>query len=247
MAISLPRYFSSDVELWFIQADACFSEAHTQKQKYQALLAALPSEALQKVKDTLRTAASDPEPYTLLKQALLSCMTVSEEDRITQLLAGESLGDRTPSDMLAHMLDLLGAVPSGREETIVRHLFMQKMPAEVQPILAACRVDITLKHLAETADRIIRVQVPRVSAVASPQSDLESRVSRLERKLEELTVEVRGLALRNRSATPKSRTRTSASRTRSRSRGRPGECYYHQAFGDQARKCTKPCSFQENK
>ena len=36
-------------------------------------------------------------------------------------------------------------------------------------------------------------------------------------------------------------------RRRSRSRDRPGSsCYYHQRFGEKARKCGSPCSYQQS-
>ena len=117
----------------------------------------------------------------------------------------------------------------------------------------------SLEEVAELVDRIndivpVTTQVaatgmPVPGQVASAQPATEQQGSSMEaltQTMAELTRELQVMSaqLRHRSSRPRSRGRYSQNRRRSQSRsGNSQLCYYHNRFGDNARKCTKPCAY----
>lgn len=271
----LPPFQSEDPELWFLQVEPIFLNGATEKEKYSHLMAALPFAIVQRVRDVLVTLSTSETPYTSLKQLLLQRLAPSQEAKLEQLLQGEQLGDRRPSELLVSMLALLGATPSAREEVMVRHLFIKKMPSSTQEILVSLDPALALTDVAATADRIQRVHSPQVSSISAPSppqptfslpppigaippghlTATDVRLSLLERCLADLTMEVRGLAAAIQSGSHH-HSRSASGRRNSFRRGSPspgrrsfpnGHCYYHHTFGDKAQKCSPPCAFQGNR
>ena len=93
--------------------------------------------------------------------------------------------------------------------------------------------------------------VPQLLACNNPDpilphaDDVNTRLGNLEQQLQQLLN-----ISRSRSTSRNSSRSRSRSRSHSRSRrppritnGNPSHCWYHQQFGNQARKCTPPCSF----
>ena len=71
------------------------------------------------------------QPYTKLKAELIRRTSVSEQNRLNKLLISEELGDRTPSQLLSRMQQLLGE--KQLEPSILKQLFVQRLPMNVQP------------------------------------------------------------------------------------------------------------------
>ncbi|KAH6945447.1 hypothetical protein HPB50_008501 [Hyalomma asiaticum] len=112
--------------------------------------------------------------YTTLKQLLISCLTPSEPQRLQQLLHHTELGDRTPSQLLRHMRQLLhtdGATTTDADSRLLRELFLQRLPVNVRMILASA-ADKRLSDLAELADSVLAVAPPSVAAL---QPDIAGR------------------------------------------------------------------------
>ncbi|KAH6931351.1 hypothetical protein HPB50_023916 [Hyalomma asiaticum] len=64
----------------------------------------------------------------MLKQLLISRLTPSEPQRLQQLLHDTELGDRTPSQWLRHMRQLLhtaDATTTDADSRLLRELFLQ--------------------------------------------------------------------------------------------------------------------------
>ncbi|BHF68324.1 hypothetical protein SprV_0301135800 [Sparganum proliferum] len=95
-------------------------------------------------------------PYSALKAEILRHNAVSDRQRYHQLIKEESLGDRKPSELLRRMQTLIGDMQV--DEKLVKEMFQERLPADVQTILASGSQDLTLSHLAEMADRMIEVQ-----------------------------------------------------------------------------------------
>ncbi|KAH6944451.1 hypothetical protein HPB50_003209 [Hyalomma asiaticum] len=111
--------------------------------------------------------------YTTLKQLLISRLTPSEPQRLQQLLHDTELGDRTTSQLLRHMRQLLhtdGATTTDTDSRLLRELF-QRLPGNVRMILASA-ADKRLSELAELADSVLAVAPPSVAAL---QPDIAGR------------------------------------------------------------------------
>lgn len=232
VAIRVPPFWPEKPAVWFAQIEGQFaiSGITADATKYNYVISSLEPRYAAEIEDII----IDPPAvgkYDRLKQELIARLSLSQEQQIRRLLEGEELGDRKPSQFLRHLRSLAGAAVS---DVVVRSLWTSRLPANVQAILSA-QTDSSLDTAAQLADKIIEV-IPR-SHVAST-STPSSEVTELRSQVEELRLQ---LAQLQHASRPHSRSRTG--RSRSRSRHRPGICWYHNCFGDRAKKCVAPCNF----
>lgn len=270
VALRLPTFWASNPQVWFLQVECQFALAGVTSQltRYRHVVSVLPQEVAAEIIDIL-SAPPTTTPYDTLKTAVLERTMTSERRRIQQLLSAEEIGDRRPSQFLRHMQALLGDRASATDPTLMRQLFLHKLPVHVQMILAS-DTSSALPELAAQADRIMEVATPTISATAgpspasapctnhsstSPPSVVHpDPLARLQADVDRLSSLV-AAALSPRPAHPRSH-----ARRRSRSRAHPrsgspaaandvppdGVCWYHQRFGQAARRCTRPCTWPGN-
>lgn len=267
VAVRLPPFWHRNPTIWFIQAETQFQLAGISQQltMYRHIVAALPPEIAMEVADVLQTPPQQDQ-YTRLKSAILDRTTLTERKRLQQLLNAEELGDRRPSQLLRSMEALLGDRAPTFDAQLLRELFMQRLPPQVQMILAAAS-SLPLHNLAQQADKIMEVVGPGVAAVSQPIPDLSAVPTRAPQgdvyaRLDALSVDVSHLresidalshahtGRRRLSHRRRSGSRSSQSRRRSPSRdgnsSSPPWCWYHHRFGDKAERCTRPCGWSEN-
>ena len=273
VSLKLPPFWPHDPTIWFAQVEAQFQtrQITSQLTKFSYVVSSLQPEIAQEVRDLLISPPS-VDPYDKLKTELIKRTSESEQKRLHQLLISEELGDRKPSQLLRRMKQLLGE--NKLEERILRQLFLQRLPQNVQLILASSSDAVDLEQLALIADKIVEVAVPlavsNVSAGSAtapttmpPHSSYDSRLDEMQAQISQLTSLVKSLVTnesqdnhrvyggRERSRDRYKKRDRSSSRSRSRSRyqsknpPRAGsDCWYHWRFGDKALKCVKPCSFE---
>ncbi|XP_078051638.1 uncharacterized protein LOC144477776, partial [Augochlora pura] len=167
-------FWKSNHELWFTHMEAQFDTASitTERTRSSYVIQNLDESTLVDVGDILRDAAVT-NPYTRLKERLISVFAQGEEKRLQTLLSEVDLGDRRPSP-----------VP----DSLLKSLWMQRLPSHAQGILTTCSVD--LDELARLADKILDLsrQNVRAASTSSPGMDdwaqkvdwLVERISRLE-------------------------------------------------------------------
>lgn len=242
VSIKLPPYWPSDPQLWFVQAEAQFAlrGINVQKTMFDYVVACLSPEFAAEVREIIIQPPAE-EPYNKLKALLIKRTMASEQKRLQQLLNTEELGDRTPTQLLRRMHQLLGDKALTLDKSFLRELFLQRLPAPVRMVLAATTEATSLDELATLADRIMEAQSVNsfISAVNSPPSTELSQLREEVKQLKQLL-----------------NSRRSNSRSRHNSRGRSPSpahpqshsdvCWYHQRFGDAARKCHPPCSKSGN-
>lgn len=249
-----PAFWRSDPTLWFAQIDSIFvrNKILADQTKFHCVVSTIESAILAQVSDIVKS----PPPigaYEELKKRLIAHFSDSEEQRLRKLLQQIELGDRKPSHLLQEMRHL-GA---GVNEDILKTLWMQRLPTNIQTILAACSEP--LPALAIIADKCYEVRVfnsfSEVSEVRTTKqatfTNPEQR-SNTEDKIEELEVQIRNLT--------KAINRLSRSRSSSRSNfhanaHEDGEasntkngkelCWYHRKYGKKAKKCGGDCSYQQ--
>ncbi|KAG0431385.1 hypothetical protein HPB47_021837, partial [Ixodes persulcatus] len=142
-------------------------------------------------------AAPTSNQYDNLKAAILARKTTSERSRLQHLLNMEELGDQRPSQLLRRMRQLLGDATSDADTSLLRELFLQRLPNNMVVVLAAAE-DMPLERLADLADRVAEYSTPPVvaatsfqsrtsdPAAASPSQDIAARLSRLEKAIQDL-------------------------------------------------------------
>ncbi|KAL4718235.1 hypothetical protein ACJJTC_016861 [Scirpophaga incertulas] len=198
----------------------------------------------------------ETEPYSKLKNAIISRFSESYEEKVRRLLESEPIGDRKPSSFLRHLRSLAGPC---FPEQLLETIWLNRLPRHVQLILAS-RKEQTLEDLWDLADQLMEItshtppapvtfEVSSSQAAAPNAADFQD----LNRKVEELTRAVAALTAAGPSggahhfhchATSRRRNR-SHSRSRSRSRNMQ-LCWYHDRFASKARKCEQPCQWSNN-
>ncbi|KAH6947198.1 hypothetical protein HPB50_017565 [Hyalomma asiaticum] len=173
--IRLPPFWTAKPQLWFLQVESQFTARRITGEltKYHHVVASLPPAIASEIRDLL-VAPPAENAYTTLKQLLISRLTPSEPQRLQQLLHDTELGDRTPSQFLRHMRQLLhtdGATTTDTDSRLLRELFLQRLPGNVRIILASA-ADKRLSELAELADSVLAVAPPSVAAL---QPDIAGR------------------------------------------------------------------------
>lgn len=256
VGVKTPAFNADDPLLWFAQLEGQFalSNITTDNTKFYHVLAQLEPQHSAEVRDLIVDPPATGK-YEKLKTELIKRLSASQERKIKQLLMHEELGDRKPTQFLRHLQQLAGpTVPT----EFIRSIWSSRLPPNLQTI-AAMQANSSLEEVAELVDRIndivpVSMQVaatgqPAPGQVASTQPSTAdqqgSTVEALTQAVAALTrkVEVMSAQLRH---TSRSRSRGRYRHNRNRSRSRQGNhqyCFYHNRFGDNARKCTQPCTY----
>ena len=158
VSLKLPPYWPADPHVWFAQVEAQFATRGitAERTKYHHIIAALTPEIAQEVRDLLLNPPQDT-PYKTLREELIKRTTATEQKRLQQLLTDEVLGDRKPTQLLRHMRQLLG--DRALEDSILRQLFLQRLPANVQLVMTTAGDSMTMEQLAELADKVMDVSI----------------------------------------------------------------------------------------
>jgi len=240
VSLKIPPFWPSDPEIWFAQVEAQFSTKGitTQKTKFEYIIASLTTEYATEVRDLILQ-PPDHNPYDTLKEQLIKRTAASEQRRLQQLFSAEELGDRKPTQLLRHMQQLLGDKASITDSSFLRELFLQRLPPNVRMVLASSADTITLEELASLADKIMEVATPIIATVGSSQVSAE---------IDQLRSEIASLKRLAETRTKPFPTRRTTRRTPSPApQQSPSDlCWFHQRFGDNARKCRPPCAKSGN-
>ncbi|XP_047990749.1 uncharacterized protein LOC125229853 [Leguminivora glycinivorella] len=161
VTVKLPPFWADRPAVWFAQAEAQFHLAgiKTDITKFSHVISIIDQRLIGEIEDVIMNPPED-DKYKILKEELIRRLSVSEQQRVERLLSSEELGTRKPSAFLRHLQSLAG---TAKDDTILRQLWMRRLPGQVQAILTA-QSDISLEKLAELADKIMEVN-------PSPQSN----------------------------------------------------------------------------
>ncbi|KAM7292675.1 uncharacterized protein ISCGN_025813 [Ixodes scapularis] len=259
----LAKFWPADPLVWFAQVESQFVTARitSQATKFHHVVASLPPEVAMEIRDLILSPPDD-QPFDKLRSELIKRTSASEQRRLQQLITSEELGDRTPSQLLRRLQQLVGDRLPTFDTSLLRELFLQRLPSNVRMVLVSTP-SMSLDDLAQLADRIMEVALPIVSSIdrmlgettatTRPQhtgSDYPASlvVTELRQQISELTAQVAALVSRPpalHQSRSTSRPRYSSSPRRQR-QNNEGLCWYHRTFGDDARRCHQPCSASGN-
>ena len=250
--VKLPPFWPKDPELWFAQIEAQFGTRgiRQSKTKFDYVVSCLSPEFATEVRDLLLRPPEE-NPYETLKDQLTKRTSDSEQRRIKELLSAEEIGDRKPTQVLRRIQQLLGGTVT-IEDTLLRELFLQRLPPNVRMVLTPSASALNLNQLAELADRILEASpTPTVAATncdGTTTTQLATQVAQLTERLDKLTSQMTKTInhltrhrRQSRSRSPGGSYRRRSSSTSSTIEPDDGLCYYHRKFGDQATKCRPPC------
>ncbi|XP_070169423.1 uncharacterized protein [Polyergus mexicanus] len=152
--------------------------------KYSSVIQHLNEQALLAIAELIEN-PPEKDKYLHVKNILINRFTDSEEKRLRQLLAGVELNDKKPSDLLRKIKQLVGGAIS---ENVLHSIWLQRLPSQVQAILAVVE-DCPLIKLAELADKILdRETSLQVATIASPVEENTSNFTNLERRIAALEI-----------------------------------------------------------
>ena len=259
VSIKLPQFWPDKTRFWFAQAEAQF---HTkgitnEKTKFSHVVTMLDSKTATQAMDVIEV-PDTVEPYTVLKRPLTKAYTLTDSEKAARIIDMTGLGDRTPSQCLADMLQLVPQGQAADPGFLFREHFLRQLPQEVRTQLVQTTKTATtaenLRELAEEADRYFLSNGSRISAVASPSNILVSSASTDPDPVSVGSTEADVFAISGRGGSgPRGSHQSSGSRGRGGARQgfRPSKtftfCYYHAKFGDKAQNCVEPCQFQSVK
>lgn len=140
MAVNLPTFWLSDPELWFHQVEAVFDNRTPRvtqdATKYNYVLAALPQEVAQSVRQIIRLPANTPDRYERLRTALYATYGKSPAKKNMELIefasSQEEITDIKPTVLMMHIRDL----SDSSYEALERAIFLCRLPSEVRLALA---------------------------------------------------------------------------------------------------------------
>ena len=245
--IRLPEYVAHDPECWLAQIESQFDLGRitSQTTKYRYLVSAIPKCLVSDLRDLIITPPASA-PYDTLKTAILKRNSPSEPAKLEALLHGLQLDDRTPSQLLRLMRQVAGNFAN--DESLLKHIWLKRMPTSVTSVLAMLVDTATLDHLAASADTIMDYIPPSSRLIANtthvPSTSTSPNIHDLYKCIEQLQISVNSIKADNQRLRERSRSR-SRSNSRSRKPNNPAFCYYHNRFGSHARKCEQPCNFEK--
>ncbi|CAF4755732.1 unnamed protein product [Pieris macdunnoughi] len=214
VAVKLPPFWPDKPAVWFGQVEAQFDIAGIvgDNTKYNYVIGRLDQKLAGEIEDIITRPPPIGQRYKKVNDELVRRLSMSEEQRVRQLISVEELGDRRPSQFLRHLRSLAGNTLT--DENILRQLWMRRLPQNIQAILAS-QSELSLDKIADLADKITEISGPshQVYSCAMP-APAPSVLDSLVKTVEDLSKQVASLT----NSHPRGRSR-SKSISRQRSRG----------------------------
>lgn len=255
--LRMPSFDEDAVDIWFSQIESIFAVTCTSDDllRFNVTKAIVPAKHLKQFRSIIVTPPIDGTAYAQFKQKVIDYFAETESTRLRRLLSDVQLGDRRPSRLLDEMRELSN---NSMDEKMLKQIWKQRLPQNVQQILAGAQETTSLADLAKMADSIQEVEKQRtVNAItAQPNTSIDPNVAIIA-AITELTKKVSALAATNDGSSRRSRSQNRArAATPAPNNGvqngaaanentGPSMCWYHRMYANEARKCVQPCSFQQ--
>ncbi|BHF66082.1 hypothetical protein SprV_0200909600 [Sparganum proliferum] len=185
----LPSVWLGDIALWLRTVESRFALRQITREdtKFHYVVAALPMDIATYPRNIIDCPPTEA-PYTALKEALISRISLSTQKRLQRLISEEDLGDGKTTQLLRRLEQL--ADGQKLDATMFKQLLLQRLPPSVQAILAPNIPSSTVQMLAETADRILEYYQPPVTVNVASRSTIAPTIEDVVKRLDALTLEV---------------------------------------------------------
>ena len=180
-SIKLPQFWPDKTRVWFAQAEAQFETKGimVEKTKFNHVVQMLDSKTATQAMNVIEIPDAT-NPYMVLKQRLTKAFTLSDSEKAARIIDMSGLGDRTPSQCLADMLQLVPQDEVADPGFLFREHFLRQLPSEVCTQLAQTTkigtAAKTLRELADEADRYFTSTGARISAITASSASTDSRL-----------------------------------------------------------------------
>lgn len=241
-SVKLPPFWPNDAALWFCQVESQFAIAgiRADETKFNYIVGKIESNVLSQVSDIIIN-RPQADMYATLKAKILDCFTDSAESQFKKLLNEINLDGRKPSHLLKDMKRLAG---DKIHDTLLKSLWLQRLPVQAQTVLAASDVD--LNNLGILADRILEASSVTDGTMCGVSRSRNLETDTFFEQLNKLAKQVEDLKMsRSNATTSTDRSFSYGNNRNNRSflQGKDGMCFYHHQFRERAHKCISPCNF----
>ena len=242
VSLSLPAFWEKEPIVWFKCVDVFFTSRRICKQSkmFDHVLKRLPPKYLALLSDVITECSQSINPYDILKRALISRYTLSEDAQLDKLHKIQ-LGEMSPIEFLAKLRGSLVSFDHNEPtfKRLIKKVFFESMSVMVRQLLSATgETDVDL--LAQKATHILSASPANPPTDDKPQykvneyfhkqlGNMSDAVDELNRKLEKFTSDQR-----NKGSAPTSTI------------SKNGLCFYHNRYGNRAHKCISPCYWYAN-
>ena len=106
-------------------------------------------------------------------KALMILSRHKNKRKLQQLISGEELGDRKPTQLLRHIQHLLGdkLCTSTDANSFLHELTLQRLTPKVRMVLASVDSSVDLDKLSHMADKVMELAAPMVAAITDTHLD----------------------------------------------------------------------------
>ena len=178
VAVKLPTFWMHDPDLWFLQTEAVFASrvpaVTRDATKFNHVVTALPSEALNAIKNVIRLPVATADRYQQLKATLMTIYGKTAAEKHAELIEfasnKEPILDQKPSCILMYIQELSG----DSKEAFERQVLLNRLPEAVRTTLSTSAAR-TNAEFAKEANRVMesyclahKVSTSSVSSVSSP-------------------------------------------------------------------------------
>jgi hypothetical protein len=236
VAVRMPEFWVDNPVRWFGRIESQFRLAKitSSSTMFDHTLSYLPERvcsSISHILDDINPSAADS--YDRLKAALTKRYTKSRWERAFELIKLPGLGDMKPSELMRQMLTLLPE--DDTPKTTFMAMFLLRLPTDMRDHIVAKDFDDPRK-MAEHADLLHAGRTP-AAITAVTDDEFVCAVSSNRRR----DFSPKDSRRRSPSRQGRSRRQTPAARG-----GDDSFCYFHNTFGDKAKKCKPGCSWSGN-
>ena len=246
----IPQFFKEDTDLWFVQVEASLRSAQitSDNTKADIVIAALDFEVITSIKDLITSLPRPADLFSRIKKRIIAIFGASPESNLRKLLKGQVITIGKPS----LILNRLRGLDDGKcDESIIKSIFLDHLPAHTRIILAASAID-DLNRLADVADKIADNSAPPDAVMAAssrPGENSGTMFAELSDQIKKLTVTTESLSKRLRrmeqshgSRGDRSQSRSSRNRSKSNDNNKEKLCWAHRKYPKDPRSCRNWCS-----
>jgi len=239
--VRLIDYHAEDPAAWFAYIESAFEVARirSSKAKFNHALQKLPLSLFPTIRDIQANAATLADPYEDLKTRLTNSFGLSKAQRIDAFLDHPGLGDMKPSVLL----DRIWALMPETKEEIAFALFFRRLPPYIRDVVSGGKTE-SRAELGATCNKIWEQRGGAAAASAAMAAAVRhTPPGGRDRRAQSPGRKSGGGGSGNKPSRHRSPTPGGGPKEYPDA---AGNCYFHATWGVDARKCRKPCLFQEN-